>query len=393
MENTSTALAVVVTGSKGDITLQSVSLPDIRTLVTDEQRKAARSMALAIDLNNTRAIMDFGSQVTMSPIAKAIAANTKVGMMRGTEAEQVLKDLGLLKTKFDPMRVLSPKLQKGFFAAKRFSDAVQAYRQDFEGMDKPMQALEERLTRTKLEEGVSIDQLDGLRNDCMALYDQFTVLEAGYKYLVQRMLKLYDEKKTALVSGDLRAETELSELGDYIGMVDRSTFDTHFARARVIVIAKQIQMMRKADEELYRMFGSQLSTALPVFQIEMAAAIKLVMSQKSLSVLQQFKDAEIKQAADLEKALNTHVVAVATMSEDNTAAVQQLLSSYKGISDLTDQLVAIHQNGAQARAAMTGQINAVVVGMGKKVSDFDPRKMLEAPEDLKDVPLMLESGK
>ena len=193
--------------------------------------------------------------------------------------------------------------------------------------------------------------------------------------------------------GDQRAEQELADLGDYIGMVDRSTFDTHYARARVIVVGTQIRMMRKADEEMYRMFSSQISTAMPMFRINMALAVKLIQDKKALDTLQKFKDQDQKQAQALNAALGVHLVAVAQASEDNSGAVQQLLSTYKSISDLTDQVVKIHDDGIKARADMTGQINAVMVGMQKKVTAFDPTKLLDTPADLKDVPLTLDTDK
>ncbi len=384
--------AIVLSGGQA-LTLQSETLPDVRTLLTDDQRKSARSMALALDLANTRMIMDFGSQISMAGIAKEINERAKVGDVRGTPAELVLRDLGVIKEKFDPTRLLNPKLMSGFMAVQRLAGAIKAYTQDWNDMQKVLDEIEARLVRVKQDEGTSIDQLDGLRNDCVSLYDQFTVLEAGYKYLIQRMINAYNEKKAKLTPGDQRAEQELADLGDYIGMVDRSTFDTHYARARVIVVGTQIRMMRKADEEMYRMFSSQISTAMPMFRINMALAVKLIQDKKALDTLQKFKDQDQKQAQALNAALGVHLVAVAQASEDNSGAVQQLLSTYKSISDLTDQVVKIHDDGIKARADMTGQINAVMVGMQKKVTAFDPTKLLDTPADLKDVPLTLDTDK
>lgn len=383
--------ALTVVGSnKAAITLQSVTLPDVRTILNVDQKKAARSMALAVDLTNTRQIMDFGGNVTMANIAKEINSRARVGDVRGTPAEIVLQDLGVLKQKFDPMRILSPKLQQGWFVAQRLAGAVQAYRQDWDNMQTKLDEIEMRLVKTKEDEGTTIEQLDNLRNDCVELYNQFTILEAGYLYLIQRMIGLYDEKKAALVAGDLKAEQELADLGDYIGMVDRSTFDTHFARARVIVVGTQIRMLRKADEELYRMFSSQISVAMPIFRINMAMALKLFEGKKALDGLKKFMEADQKQADDLNKAMGVYVTEIARVSEDSSAAVAQLVSTYQSISQLTDDVNKIHADGIATRAAMTGQINAVVVGMQKKVTAFDPTKLLKAPEDLKDVPLEME---
>lgn len=383
--------ALTVVGSnKAAITLQSVTLPDVRTVLDDDQRKKARGMALAVDLTNTRQIMDFGGNVTMVNIAKEINERAKVGDVRGSPAEVVLQDLGVLKQKFDPMRILSPKLQQGWFVAQRLAGAVQAYRQDWDNMQTKLDEIEMRLVKTKEDEGTTIEQLDRLRNDCVDLYNQFTILEAGYLYLIQRMIKLYDEKKAALTPGDLKAEQELADLGDYIGMVDRSTFDTHFARARVIVVGTQIRMLRKADEELYRMFSSQIAVAMPIFRINMAMALKLFEGKKALDGLKKFMEADQKQADDLNRAMGVYVTEIARVSEDSSAAVAQLVSTYQSISQLTDDVNKIHADGIAARAAMTGQINAVVVGMQKKVTAFDPTKLLKAPEDLKDVPLEME---
>lgn len=383
--------ALTVVGSnKAAITLQSVTLPDVRTVLDDDQRKKARGMALAVDLTNTRQIMDFGGNVTMVNIAKEINERAKVGDVRGSPAEVVLQDLGVLKQKFDPMRILSPKLQQGWFVAQRLAGAVQAYRQDWDNMQTKLDEIEMRLVKTKEDEGTTIEQLDRLRNDCVDLYNQFTILEAGYLYLIQRMIKLYDEKKAALTAGDLKAEQELADLGDYIGMVDRSTFDTHFARARVIVVGTQIRMLRKADEELYRMFSSQIAVAMPIFRINMAMALKLFEGRKALDGLKKFMEADQKQADDLNRAMGVYVTEIARVSEDSSAAVAQLVSTYQSISQLTDDVNKIHADGIAARAAMTGQINAVVVGMQKKVTAFDPTKLLKAPEDLKDVPLEME---
>ncbi len=384
---------VLVKGSKGAITLQSETLPDVRTILDDDQRNKARSMALAIDLANTRQIMDFGNSVSMAGIAKEINASAKVGDVRGTPSEQVLIDLGVIKQKFDPMRILSPKLQSGLFAAKRFADAVKAYTQDWNNMQNMLDEIEARLLRCKQDEGTSIDDMDRMRNDAVTLYEEFTVLEAGYKYLIQRMIRAYNEKKAELQPGDQRAEQELADLGDYIGMVDRSTFDTHFARARVIVVGTQIRMMRKANEEMYRMFSSQISTAMPLFRMNMAMSIKLVQDKKKLAILENFKDQDIQQARNLQSAMNGHLIAVATASEDGSDAVQSLLETYQDIANLTDEVVKIHEDGAKARADMTGQINAVMKGMQTRVTKFDPTKLLEAPADLKNVPLTLEIDK
>lgn len=383
--------ALTVLGSnKAAITLQSVTLPDVRTILDDDQKKAARSMALAVNLASTKQILDFGGDVSMANIAKEINENAKIGDARGTPAELVLLDLGVIKQKFDPMRILSPSLQKGLFAAQRLAGAVQAYTQDWDKMQAKLDEIEMRLAKVKDDEGTSIDQLDNLRNDCVALYNQFTVLEGGYLYLIQRMIKLYEEKKAALIPGDLKAEQDLADLGDYIGMVDRSTFSTHFARARVIVVSSQIRTMRKADEELYRMFKDQLAVAMPIFRVNMALSVKLFQGKKALAALQKFVDADQKQAAQLNKALGEYVIDIAETSENNSAAVQQLIETYQSISDLTDKVVKIHEDGIQARVALTGQINAVVVGMQKKVTAFDPTKLLKAPEELKDVPLEME---
>jgi len=385
---------VLIKGTKGTaITLQSETLPDVRTILDDEQRKTARSMALAIDLANTRQIMDFGNTVSMADIAKDINKQAKVGDVRGTPSEMVLVDLGVIKQKFDPMRILSPKLQTGFMAAKRFTDAVRAYTQDWNNMQTMLDEIELRLVRCKQDEGTSIDEMDRMRNDAISLYEQFTVLEAGYKYLIQRMIKAYNEKKAALQPGDNRAEQELADLGDYIGMVDRSTFDTHFARARVIVVGTQIRLLRKANEEMYRMFSSQVTTAMPLFRMNMAMAIKLVQDKKKLEVLEKFKEQDVQQAKNLQAALSGHLLAVAHASEDGSDAVQALLETYQGIAELTDEVVRIHEDGAKARQDMTGQINAVMVGMQKRVTKFDPTKLLDAPADLKNVPLTLETDK
>lgn len=385
--------ALVIRANAGPLELSTAALPDVRTILRDEQRKRARQMALAVVLEDNTAILQFGDDVTMSGVAKGILENTKMKEVRGTPVEAVLADLQLAKTQFNPANVLSPQVKFLVSKAAAVKQAIQAYRENFDNMQTKLDEIEARLQRSKDMQIVGIRNLQQLQADGYSLYDQFTVLEASYLYLLKRMIDKYQADKAALQSEDLQAGAKLADLADYIGMVDRNAFETHVSRARVIQLCQQIRVMIKSDEELWRMLGMQIRTAMPVFRANMAVFIELCRSERALKVLEDFRTADRKLAQKMDDAIGAQITAVANASEASVEDVALIVASYEKLAANVDQVVEIHQRGIQARAEAAARLDKVMAGMQQKITSFNPSVMPQLPADVKDVPLTLDAVK
>jgi uncharacterized protein YaaN involved in tellurite resistance len=389
MSDSSSAL-MVVDGKQGAIQLQTTSLPDVRTLLTDGQRKEARQMAMQANISDTRALLDFGQTPQMSELAQKIAGQVQIRDTRGSPVEEAMVDLGLIHKKLDPSRVIHPKVAQSFKAALTMKSVFQAYIEDYQKVKKPLDALKQRLEKLKQEQGLAITSFDQLGRDAYVLYDQYTVLEGAMLYLIQRMVREYEQRKTAMRPDDLKEAQALAELADTIGMMDRSTFELHYSRARAIEIAQSTKVMQQSAKELYRMFASELLTKLPLFEIELAEFITVLQSQKALDALNAYREAEAKQGEAMDKAMNQLAVGVANASNASVNDIQRLVNRYENITNTMDQVMKIHEDGRQARQTGEAQLNQLMDNMQRKIGSYDPTKLLRAPDDVKDVPLSLD---
>lgn len=382
--NSQSMALVPITGTQGQIALQSTALSDVRELLTPDQKREARQRALQVPLADSRAIMDFGQEVSMSEIARKINASTKVGEMRGTPIEQLLIELGLVKKQLDPMQIIRPPVAARVQALLRVTDVMKAYAQNWDNMQARLNDLELKLQRQKEEEGRAIYNQDQLRQDAYNLYERYTVLEAAAKYLLQRLINEYDQRKAALREGDLLGTQQLADLGDFIGMLDRRAFDLHYARARAIEVGQKITIIKKADQELYSMLGSELATSLPLFRIEVASFISALRSKRILDELNAYREAEAKHSAALGQAMEDLAVGVAQASTLSGNRVAQLVASYQHIGGTIDKVFTAYQKDVEARRQLEPQLDKIMIDLQRKVAQYDPKALLRPPTDVED---------
>jgi uncharacterized protein YaaN involved in tellurite resistance len=372
-QNTSLA---VIKGSQGQIQLASKTMPDVRELLTVDDRREARKLALTPDLLNTRAIIKFGiDQVPMSELAKRIAANAKVKETRGTPIEEVLVDLGAIKKQFDPAQLIAPSLRSKLIAAIQLKGVVEAYVQNWSNMDKQLDDMALKLERAGDMQDRTVQDQQTLGEDALTLYDHYTLVEAACKYLLQRLDTEYGQREQKLQPNDLRASTELATVGDNMGYVDRTALDLHQQRAKTVEVAMQTKIIGKSDEELLRMLTVELSIKFPLFRIQMAMFIELLRSKKTLEFLQKYRVNQAATGDAIRKAMSEFAIAVADESGRSTAEAEQMVAGVTEMFGLIDTLQQKSQAAKQARQTAEQTLDSLIANMQSKVVTMSPKDL------------------
>lgn len=371
-----------LTGKRGNIVLQSASLPDVMQLINVHQRTRAVKMATEQNTEDTAALLDFGieAQQSLVPIANKILSQVNVGDTKGTPVMQTLNTLSAAWEGMDPTPILRPPtgLRKLFHNAKR---AVQEWARNKEAVLAQLDQVERDMRSNRATMQVDIGELDELQNQTEQLYSQIMTMEAACTLLLVRLQKEYERKKAELQTGDDLGAMDLADLADIIGMIDRRRFDLFASRAQALSTRAQIREIQKLDRELYSQLGTKLVSSLPMMKIQIAQMVKLLNSREVLEFIQNFNAAEAAQSGKLSDMLAQTATQVASESQNAVNQLHRMVSEYERYAQMIDEVNAIHERGQEARAQGASLVNQMSASLEKKVTEYDPTQFMNLPPE------------
>ena len=382
MTNQSKAVMVVGTGGQ-QIQIAGTVETAVFDLIDPQSRLRALALAKAVDLNNTISLMDFGmgAQERVSEVATKLLAGVQVNDLNSPVTVE-LNRLNQAWEAVNPHSVFSP--QRGFHIGNALAGKVKAWIQGYQQVNTALDATEKVIKDFKATALTDIGHLDELYREADTLSAYAKEMEAACIYLLGRLIKKYEIESQNLNTADENAVFNHQVLGDVISQIDIRRGLCVVTRGEVVLTKQKVLAIKTMDMNLYLMLTNKLLFALPKMKMDLALMAKLFQAEKAANWLKDFTDLEAKRTEQLNKKMQTTMVAIATQSNDVVQQMARLVDEFDGYTTLLGQVEDIKAKGTEARHQGEAALAQVTDSFSKKASDFKPGEMIKVDQTVMD---------
>lgn len=366
------------------LVLRASILPDVlkASRLSAPQRYQAKQMAMTIKLDDSKALLDFGSEETLTPIANKMVEMVRVKDLENTEVMKTLSAFEKITTDLDPTPLIHPNgFAKAFLLGKMISDYIKRW----DTLKKRLDMIEQTLRRQGDLEGRIITQLEGLYLETGNLYDRDLLLEAACRFLLDRMKNEFSTRKARIDPDDIKAVADLSEFADNIGIIDGRSFSLYAARVDAVSIGKQVKLLQTTNRKLYATIRDKLLTSLPGFKIRMAAFVSLLQTRGVLEQLERYDAAEKKSRDAFREALHDTSVQVAGLGQQRVTEIDAIVADFESFKTTMAEIGQINAQLQTARAEGEKKLEGLLTDMNKVALANDPTAPVVVPQGSADL--------
>jgi uncharacterized protein YaaN involved in tellurite resistance len=339
--------------------------------LSPQERARAQEIARSINIQDTQAVLAFGSQA-QSKIAGF--ADTILAQVRAKDAGyagQALSDLVVAVREVDvgslrPGDVLSGiPILGGLW--NRFKKFIARYEKLSVQIEKIVAELETaRMTMLK-----DITLMDSLYQRNMEYLKELDI------FIAAGMIRLEELRTKVLPEMQAKAETssdplDAQKLQDFIQFVNRfekKLHDLKLSRMVAIQTVPQIRLIQNNNQVLVEKIQSSVMNTIPLWKNQIVIAISLFRQKKALEVQRQVTDTTNDLLAKNSQMLKDSTVAVAKESERGIVDIETLKKVNADLITTIEDVLKIQEDGKRKRAEAELELQRMEEELKAKLKD------------------------
>lgn len=333
-------------------TLASAGAVD-ESMLSEEEKKQVEEYIKTIDISNVKLVNSYGAsaQRGISGFSVSITNNVKT-----KEFGDIGDSLRELQIAINSTTTPEKKGLLGLF--KKGKQKVTFLIANYESAETNIKKIEKDLQRHQQQLTKDVFVFDQMYDMNLEFYKELTMyIIAGKKALEQaRKTKLVELQEKASTSKDQMNAQIYNDYADSCRRFEKRLSDLEMTRLLSVQMAPQIRLLQTADQEVVDKLRSDILNTIPLWRNQMVLALGIEHTTRALnaqSALDEMTNEMFRRNAET---LKQGAIDAAQASERSIVDVDTIRKVNADIITSINEVVKIHQEGAQRRAEASEEL-------------------------------------
>lgn len=333
-------------------TLASAGAVD-ESMLSEEEKKKVEEYIKTIDISNVKLVNSYGAsaQKGISGFSVSITNNVKT-----KEFGDIGDSLRELQIAINSTTTPEKKGLLGSF--KKGKQKVTFLIANYESAETNIKKIEKDLQRHQQQLTKDVFVFDQMYDMNLEFYKELTMyIIAGKKALEQaRKTKLVELQEKASTSKDQMNAQIYNDYADSCRRFEKRLSDLEMTRLLSVQMAPQIRLLQTADQEVVDKLRSDILNTIPLWRNQMVLALGIEHTTRALnaqSALDEMTNEMFRRNAET---LKQGAIDAAQASERSIVDVDTIRKVNADIITSINEVVKIHQEGAQRRAEASEEL-------------------------------------
>ena len=333
-------------------TLASAGAVD-ESMLSEEEKKKVEEYIKTIDISNVKLVNSYGAsaQKGISGFSVSITNNVKT-----KEFGDIGDSLRELQIAINSTTTPEKKGLLGLF--KKGKQKVTFLIANYESAETNIKKIEKDLQRHQQQLTKDVFVFDQMYDMNLEFYKELTMYSiAGKKALEQaRKTKLVELQEKASTSKDQMNAQIYNDYADSCRRFEKRLSDLEMTRLLSVQMAPQIRLLQTADQEVVDKLRSDILNTIPLWRNQMVLALGIEHTTRALnaqSALDEMTNEMFRRNAET---LKQGAIDAAQASERSIVDVDTIRKVNADIITSINEVVKIHQEGAQRRAEASEEL-------------------------------------
>ena len=339
------------------------------SVLSDEERAMVDSFSQQIDLNNTNAILKYGSGVQKKMADFSEAALENVRSKDLGEVGDMLSSVVTELKSFD-----AEEESKGFFGGlfKKTSNKMTSMKAKYAKAEDNVMHICKSLEAHQVVLLKDIATLDKMYELNLTYFKELTMyILAGKKKLEQvrreELPVLIKKAETSGLAEDAQAAKDLEALCQRF---EKKLHDLDLTRMISIQTAPQIRLVQNSDTMMVEKIQSTVVNTIPLWKSQMVFALGVEHTNQAARAQQQVTDMTNELLKKNAETLKMASIETAKASERGIVDIETLKQTNESLISTLDEIMKIQTEGREKRLAAEGEIRQMEDDLKKKLLEI-----------------------
>ena len=339
------------------------------SVLSDEERAMVDSFSQQIDLNNTNAILKYGSGVQKKMADFSEAALENVRSKDLGEVGDMLSSVVTELKSFD-----AEEESKGFFGGlfKKTSNKMTSMKAKYAKAEDNVMHICKSLEAHQVVLLKDIATLDKMYELNLTYFKELTMyILAGKKKLEQvrreELPVLIKKAETSGLAEDAQAAKDLEALCERF---EKKLHDLDLTRMISIQTAPQIRLVQNSDTMMVEKIQSTVVNTIPLWKSQMVFALGVEHSNQAARAQQQVTDMTNELLKKNAETLKMASIETAKASERGIVDIETLKQTNESLISTLDEIMKIQTEGREKRLAAEGELRQMEDDLKKKLLEI-----------------------
>ncbi len=339
------------------------------SVLSDEERAMVDSFSQQIDLNNTNAILKYGSGVQKKMADFSEAALENVRSKDLGEVGDMLSSVVTELKSFD-----AEEESKGFFGGlfKKTSNKMTSMKAKYAKAEDNVMHICKSLEAHQVVLLKDIATLDKMYELNLTYFKELTMyILAGKKKLEQvrreELPVLIKKAETSGLAEDAQAAKDLEALCQRF---EKKLHDLDLTRMISIQTAPQIRLVQNSDTMMVEKIQSTVVNTIPLWKSQMVFALGVEHSNQAARAQQQVTDMTNELLKKNAETLKMASIETAKASERGIVDIETLKQTNESLISTLDEIMKIQTEGRENRLAAEGELRQMEDDLKKKLLEI-----------------------
>ncbi|MEE1031278.1 MAG: toxic anion resistance protein [Ruminococcus sp.] len=323
------------------------------SMLSVAEKKMVEDFSKQIDLNNTNAILQYGSgtQKKIANFSEAALENVKT------------KDLGqvgdMLTDVVNELRDFDAEEEKGFLSIfKKQANKLSTLKAKYEKAEVNVEKICDALETHQVQLMKDVALLDKMYDQNLAYFKELTMyVMAGKKKLAQiRATELPELVSKAKMTGLAEDAQAAKDLEEKCTRFEKKIHDLELTRTIAMQTAPQIRLVQNSDTMMIEKIQSTVVNTIPLWKSQMVLALGVEHASQAAAAQRQVTDMTNQLLRKNAETLKIATVEAARESERGIVDLETLQNTNAALISTLDEVMQIQTEGKAKRRAAEAEL-------------------------------------
>lgn len=339
----------------------------------EERQVQARELAKKIDVNDSQAVISYGStaQTKLSEFSQSMlntVSSQDIGPI-GDSLNQLMYRLN--EANPDELRV-----GEGNIFQKMFGKVKQSIYEITTKYQKIGAQIDKIATKLNVEkDGLLRDNqmLETLYNKNKDYFDALNIYIAAAELKIEEMKMTTIPEATAKVqsSGDQMDVQVVNDYTQFLDRLDKRTHDLKLARQITIQQAPQIRLIQNTNQALAEKIQASINTAIPLWKNQVAIALTLLRQKDAATAQRQVSETTNDLLKKNSEMLKISTIETAKENERGIVDLDTLQQTQNDLVETLEETLRIQKEGRERRQAAEIEIGHMENDLKQKLMELN----------------------
>jgi uncharacterized protein YaaN involved in tellurite resistance len=339
----------------------------------EERQAQARELAKKIDVNDSQAVISYGStaQTKLSEFSQSMlntVSSQDIGPI-GDSLNQLMYRLN--EANPDELRV-----GEGNIFQKMFGKVKQSIYEITTKYQKIGAQIDKIATKLNVEkDGLLRDNqmLETLYNKNKDYFDALNIYIAAAELKIEEMklTTIPAATEKAQASGDQMDVQVVNDYTQFLDRLDKRTHDLKLARQITIQQAPQIRLIQNTNQALAEKIQASINTAIPLWKNQVAIALTLLRQKDAATAQRQVSETTNDLLKKNSEMLKISTIETAKENERGIVDLERLQQTQHDLVETLEETLRIQKEGRERRQAAEIEIGHMESNLKQKLMELN----------------------